>query len=45
MPKDWDKNRESLQEYHTIREEYYKKRAQRFLARARILTRDGDPEK
>ena len=42
---EWDKNAEALREYHEIRRAYYEESAQRFLARARILKRDGDPEK
>ena len=45
MPKEWDENREKLTQYHETRRVYYEKRAPEFLARARILKRDGDPEK
>jgi len=44
MPEDWSKNKEKLTEYHDVRRAYYEKRAPEFLARARILMRDGDPD-
>ena len=44
MPKEWNLNRQLLEEYHKIRSQYYKDRAPKFLLRAEILKRDGDPD-